>query len=417
MTYTPFIQKIATGYGAVEVGILAAIVDFNVAAQNARKATARHYGSCAICHDLLVSPESGAPQLVLSLLPKCEHVFHEACIMQWLSPVQMVTKLEQRGSASMASQQSMLQEPFDRTPHLLQIFDSTQQVAHQRGATRQERERIFHERREQFRRQLITAQDLLYSSHPHMDHRNHSPQELGSNDRATATDHLDTYEDLTVTQRPSPARNYRCPLCREHAFPSRLPICSDTVQLLRVRYRLTDLAYSIFGYERTTHEELERTAIIEFLSRRYTDTLIESPRETTPCSADCRAIFWLARQTLRKNLGDYQKKYKLTAAEQLRVVQFDLVFENYQLMDRAIPYFFDPHPNLRGIFNFKISLSGDALRIMNEDPKKFFQTWDFLLGISLLATAEFKSSESRAKGLKTTLAIQIDEEAERTQLI
>ncbi|KAL8988718.1 MAG: hypothetical protein Q9177_002255 [Variospora cf. flavescens] len=187
-----------------------------------------------------------------------------------------------------------------------------------------------------------------------------------------ATDQLDRHEDLTVTQRPSSARNYSCPLCREHAFHSRLRICSDIVQLLRIRYRLTDLAYSMFGYERSAHEERERTAIIEFLSRRYTDILIESRREITPCPPDCRAIFWLARQTLRNNLGDYQKKYKLTAAEQLRVMQLDVVFENYQLMDRAIPYFFDPHPNFRGIFNFKINLSGDALRTMSEDSKKFF---------------------------------------------
>ncbi|KAI4134396.1 MAG: hypothetical protein LQ341_006027, partial [Variospora aurantia] len=117
------------------------------------------------------------------------------------------------------------------------------------------------------------------------------------------------------------------------------------------------------------------------------------------------------------NLGDYQKKYKLTAAEQLRVVQLDVVFENYQLMDRAIPYFFDPHPNSRRILNFKINLSGDALRIMNKDPKKFFQTWDFLKGISLLATAEFKSSEPSARELKATLPIQIDEEPEVTSLI
>ncbi|KAL9020376.1 MAG: hypothetical protein Q9185_002350 [Variospora sp. 1 TL-2023] len=77
MVYTPFIQKIATGYGAVEAGILTAIVDFNAAAQEASEATARHNGSCVICHDLLVFPEGGAPQLALCLLPKCKHVFHE----------------------------------------------------------------------------------------------------------------------------------------------------------------------------------------------------------------------------------------------------------------------------------------------------------------------------------------------------
>lgn len=411
MTYTPFTRSIATTYGAVERYRHAAIMEFNIAATRGAKAAARKDEDCAICHDTLAPPASGVPQLALSRL-ECKHTFHETCILQWLSPFQVTTKLDLRASTPRAvTEYSPAADPFERIPDLLRLFDRVierEEHRNQRAAalrhrdTQQDLEEIIEEMREEHRHEQDWIQDRMRRA----DMLRHGivPQTVSI---------PDTYEEPTVTHRLSPAKSHCCPICRQNAFSTRPPTGSDTIQLLRVRQRLTDLAYAIFGFERTKQEERARNAIIVFLSRRYADTIAEGEQEVTPSPADCRGIFNIAQEILRKNISDYRYQYKLSTIEQLRVVQLDLVFANWELGEQNIPYFFDPRPPQSEL---RVDLSRGDMRALGEDPKKFFRTIRFPETTSTPRDIR-GASEPSAKGSLAKTPIHVDEDVEMPDAI
>lgn len=172
------------------------------------------------------------------------------------------------------------------------------------------------------------------------------------------------------------ARSSDCPLCRQLAFV-RHPGChSDTIQLMRVRLRLTDIAYACFRFDRSPEEQEERNEIAAFLERRYDDNIMLGEVESTPSALDCRQLFTRARATLRKNAYKYMHIHPdLSAAERLRVMQLTVVFENFRLKDGYIPYFFDPTPALNEV-DYYFEHSVEETRVLNEDPKRFFEEMD-----------------------------------------
>ncbi|KAL8957006.1 MAG: hypothetical protein Q9193_005614, partial [Seirophora villosa] len=102
----------------------------------------------------------------------------------------------------------------------------------------------------------------------------------------------DTSEEPTT-------QSSHCPLCRETAFNTAFPCCTDTLRLLRARLRLTNLAYGIFSFERSEAETSERNAITTFLRRRHSDSVVLEEEPSLPSAPDCRRIFTTARRQLR----------------------------------------------------------------------------------------------------------------------
>ncbi|KAL8959546.1 MAG: hypothetical protein Q9193_003617 [Seirophora villosa] len=388
-------------------------MEFNIAAIEGAKAAARHDEDCPICHDTLGPPASGVPQLALSRL-ECKHTFHETCILQWLSPFQVTTKLELRASTPRAvTEYSPAADPFERISDLLRLFDRVikreEDLGH-RAARRyrdiqQDQEEIIEAMREEHRQEQDRFQDQMRRT----DMLRHGivPQTVSI---------PDTYEEPTVTRRLSPAKSHYCPLCRQNAFSTLPPTGSDTIQLLRVRQRLTDLAYAIFGFERTKQEERARDAIILFLSRRYADTIAEGEQEVTPSPVDCRGIFNIAQKILRKNVSDYRYRYKLSTIEQLRIVQLDLVFANWELGEQNIPYFFDPRPPQSEL---RVDMSRNDMRALGEDPKKFFRTIRFPETTSIPRDIRNirGASKPSAKASHTKTPIHVDEDVEMSDAI
>ncbi|KAL9056057.1 MAG: hypothetical protein Q9206_002883 [Seirophora lacunosa] len=336
---------------------------------------------------------------------------YEASYAAEIIPFQVTTKLELRASTPRAvTEYSPAADPFERISDLLRLFDRViereEDLGH-RAARRyrdiqQDQEEIIEEMREEHRQEQDHFQDRMRRA----DMLRHGivPQTVSI---------PDTYEEPTVTRRLSPAKSHCCPLCRQNAFSTRPPTGSDTIQLLRVRQRLTDLAYAIFGFERTKQEERARDAIILFLSRRYADTIAEGEQEVTPSPVDCRGIFNIAQEILRKNISDYRYHYKLSTIEQLRIVQLDLVFANWELGEQNIPYFFDPRPPQSEL---RVDLSRDDMRALGEDPKKFFRTIRFPETTSIPRAIK-GASEPSAIASHAKTAIHVDEDVEMSDAI
>ncbi|KAI4173917.1 MAG: hypothetical protein LQ343_002685 [Gyalolechia ehrenbergii] len=163
-------------------------------------------------------------------------------------------------------------------------------------------------------------------------------------------------------------RTQNCPMCRGCAFGQKSPCHADTLQLLRVRLRLTDLAYDFFRYERNVDEQSNRAEVAVFLNRRYCDNMTLGEPEILPCPQECRKLFKEARQILRVAAYRYMRIQPLSAAEQLRVMQLAMFFESFELKDDMISYFFDPKPHEHGP-GWKIHLPP---RELYDDPKGFF---------------------------------------------
>lgn len=190
--------------------------------------------------------------------------------------------------------------------------------------------------------------------------------------------------DLTIYRDNSPtprtherqrARHSQCPLCRQAAFDTALDCHSDTLQLLRVRLRLTDLAYGIFDFERQEIEDSERDAIKDFLRRRNNDAVVLGEQLHPPPSdlEECRRVFTKAREQLREDAYNYLYVHRgqLSAAEHSHVIQLATVFEHLRLKDAYIPFFFGGDPSI-DLHEWNIRWTEEQLRDMFRDPETFF---------------------------------------------
>ncbi|KAL8652983.1 MAG: hypothetical protein Q9210_002375 [Variospora velana] len=181
------------------------------------------------------------------------------------------------------------------------------------------------------------------------------------------------------TRRDNPkAPNHCCPLCRQPAFEALPTCCSDSVQLLRVRRRLTDFVYGLLGFQRNKEEERIRNLIISFLDRRYADTIALKEVESIPPLAEARRIFSEARVALAAH-GDYHIRYNdPSAVEQESIKQMIMVYENFNLEEGHVRFFFDPNPEL-DTSNFKVVMSDQDLRVLKQCPIRFFSELEIVL--------------------------------------
>lgn len=189
-------------------------------------------------------------------------------------------------------------------------------------------------------------------------------------------------EDYIYDITPFPPRetSHSCPYCRGSAFFEKLIDChADTLQLIRVRLRLTDLAYRCLGFIHADQEQKDRATIIEFLNRRHADNVTLGEREIPLTPSSCRRVFRQARSILRKDAYTYAVGHRLEhgSEDYSRVMRFGTFFEKLRLRDEEIPFFFDANPE------FNDFVWGSGFRLMqyqkrlleclleNNDPRFF----------------------------------------------
>ncbi|KAL8767553.1 MAG: hypothetical protein Q9209_005970 [Squamulea sp. 1 TL-2023] len=162
-----------------------------------------------------------------------------------------------------------------------------------------------------------------------------------------------------------------CPHCRQFTDIGPLNCHADTIQLIRSRFRLTNLAYQAFGFKHSEHERQERKAIRAFLRRRSEDNDIlgiERSENWTRTSLAVR-IFKQARLSLRDEAFRYIKLNRLPAADLLRIMQLTAFFENFELSSDEADLFFNPDPILDEDWDFQPSV-WDYMWV-NVDAKEF----------------------------------------------
>ncbi len=355
--------------------------------------------NCSICHDSLAGSNGGLPNLSMIRLPDCGHVFHEICLIQWLSPLTLPPtekiKVEYPASATAPNSpyapssrpqdipQSGLGE-YD--PHAVRqppdvLIDGVRALERRREATlrlQAIRDAEFPE--DNFEDGEISeddeSEDSEIDDHPssysELPWLNLDPQQLPLMITFEDEPIVDDY-DLSRTAKRFGARSHRCPLCRQPAFKSSTPCHFDSLRLLRVRCRITDLAYALFNFDRTEQEVGDRRDLLQFLHRRHLDNVALGERETLPSPSDAREMFRQARWELRQRAYRYMQTNTLTAIEQLRIVQLATVFENFHLKDTDIPFMF--HPISKGKPEMRMTL--DDVWKLNQDPKSFLSNLEF----------------------------------------
>ncbi|KAL8752509.1 MAG: hypothetical protein Q9184_005709 [Pyrenodesmia sp. 2 TL-2023] len=418
--YTPFNREVETRYGAVRCCVQNHIDDFNRAVTEATEEPTGEDVNCAICHDSLASSDGGTPKLAMLSLPDCGHKFHEVCLMQWLSPI----KLPATEKASTRSPDKCTDKMvYTTTPALNDInpssygqqtirmielgLDPLISIIQQQESMRDEPgtfdpQELILMQHEAIRDLEASDDDLeegeineglpnpYLLSHPfYLPNVNADTQDLPPVNLFAEDPYDLDYDNQDPSIDLSGARSHCCPLCRQPAFGP-FPTChSDTLQLLRIRCRITDIAYAILKFDRTAQEESDREGLVKFLHRRHHDNLALDEREIIPLPSDARLIFKHARWTLRRSAYRYMKIHNLTATEQLRIVQLATIFENLHLKDADIPYMFNPV--LKNIPPTTLTL--EAIRELNEDPKEFLKWIIFRRSAGVLPTEAISDSE------------------------
>ncbi|KAI4175932.1 MAG: hypothetical protein LQ346_007977 [Caloplaca aetnensis] len=404
MSHTPFIRESDTRYSGVRDCVQDNIDDFNSAVTKATKGPTGEHVNCTICHDSLASSDGGLPNLFMVRLPACGHVFHELCLIQWLSPIKLTptekisTRTTDEGTSDTAPN-----GPYAPSSRPQDNHQQNRLVEYDPQAVRQPPEVLIDGMRalERRREATLRLQAILDAESPDDDL---DEGEIGEDDDSEGSeiddrrpsdldlpwidlepqqlppivffdddpDDTDDYDRSRPSNR-SGARSHRCPLCRQPAFRSSPPCHFDSLQLLRIRCRITDLAYALFEFDQDEQEAEDREDLVQFLHRRHLDTVALGEHETLPLPSEARAMFRQARWELRQRAYRYMQSHNLTATEQLRIVQLATIFENFHLKDTDIPFMFHPIP--KRIRENRMTL--DDVRKLNQDPRSFFSDLDF----------------------------------------
>ncbi|KAL8680048.1 MAG: hypothetical protein Q9186_003728 [Xanthomendoza sp. 1 TL-2023] len=159
-----------------------------------------------------------------------------------------------------------------------------------------------------------------------------------------------------------------CPHCRQPANINNRSCHADSLQLIRVRLRITNLAYQCFGFAPNAQETIERQELQHFLHRRFLDNIFLSP-EPIPTPSNCRRIFKQARLILRDEVHRYWKQHDLSSHEHIPVMQLAMFYENFKLRDEHIHWFFNPDARLDLSWDFQVS--DTDVRLLNQDPRVY----------------------------------------------
>ncbi|KAI4179392.1 MAG: hypothetical protein L6R41_007869 [Letrouitia leprolyta] len=401
--YTPFRRVPGPYYAAVSPCTTITIRNLNDAA----KIAAGQTGSCSICHDTLGEDDVGT-NLAMTFLD-CNHSFHEVCLMQWLGSI-VLPSIDQVDSAFQAPSEATSSTDVvedDLPQHITSL--ETQIFVQEVGAAMQSimdrmdevsrpdenspadfamrrarglSNRLTSGSEDQIReavREINVIGPQILDEDVALDDLEHHLEEgeiRDDNDADQSLPPVDVFSDAFPYHDPllrmsqTTERKHHCPLCRTPVFGQEAPCHSDTLQLLRVRLRLTDLAYTFFRYERNPYEDRDRTQISELLNRRYSDNEILGQHESLPSPPECRRMFKHARHCLRVSAYRYMRMHQLPAAEQLSVIQLISFFENFELKnDNMISFFFGEKPLEIGDWTAHFPFQDQSYY---KDPKSFF---------------------------------------------
>ncbi|KAI4243336.1 MAG: hypothetical protein L6R40_003508 [Gallowayella cf. fulva] len=369
---------------------------------------------CPICYD------TSGPDLVTVLLPDCNHHFHEFCIQNWLSPISLPPTTRAPVRAWSGSLDDVFRQ-IQGKPTLLHILNQWQhlpELSADDTATLLSEEEALQEvytqdedgndedgdddddNNDDDDDHEMQYEEAAYApATPPVGSGRLMPPEIrnfpiGNED--------DWFEEGEIREVPPPQRpqglpdgrpflydpsyipresSFSCPLCRSEVFFGRLVTChGDTLQLIRVRLRLTDLAYRCLDYVRTDQEQKDREIVTQFLARRHADNIAIGEREIPLTVQNCRTMFKQARLLLLEKAFIYSMEHRIQGAEHLTTVQFGMFFEWFHLQDEQIPLFFDPNPA------FGESLGGfemtrEQKQMFMNDPMTFFEQLRLGVGI------------------------------------
>ncbi|KAL8912603.1 MAG: hypothetical protein Q9171_002405 [Xanthocarpia ochracea] len=178
--------------------------------------------------------------------------------------------------------------------------------------------------------------------------------------------------EVPISELRGATRARTCPHCRQCTFLGPLSCHADTIQLIRARLRLTNLAYQCFGFKRTKDEEEQQKSIQSFLRRRCQDNDVLALEDTDAWTLDVggpRHVFKQARLSLREDVFRYKNSYLLTSTEQLRLLQLAAFFESFELCSLDADLFFNPSSVLD--LDWSFSPSAEEYGLLNVDPAAF----------------------------------------------
>lgn len=275
---------------------------------------------CPICSEALIAAKGEEQQAVVGL-EICGHQFHQVCIMAWINPIIPPYKTRKIDSAALLFEKATR---ADIPPmHSLPVITSHPDY------------------QKLFKIDLMRHQGLL--KHP-------------------------TSGDIAAAKK-------NCPMCRKAIFTFNLEH-TDSLELMQVRLRLTNLAYQVCGFRRTGREHTDRIALQQFLAWRWaeeTSCKQDGTVVSMPGWADCVRLFKLARLSLRDEAWRYMRDYILLASEQMRVLQLITFFENIKLRSDLVAAFFmlDPTLNQDWVFN----QTTERFHHLTTDPVSFAQVF------------------------------------------
>ncbi|KAL8914215.1 MAG: hypothetical protein Q9171_001086 [Xanthocarpia ochracea] len=437
---TPFPRDSRVSYGAVAHCMLSTMSLFNLAAE--RAAQQGETCECSICHDTL------GPGLVMVALPGCNHRFHEICIQTWLSPIQVPDTTREPVRFWSACVDSVFRNIEDRTlgwaalallppdtpvyqaaaaelstgndidsdvgEALEAAYDQDEEMAEELGDELEEGEiqevqsppnsqEPSDEELEEYevptalqiqntfrtiREQFIEAGVLL----PESQEAQRYPQDLPE----ISDDYI--FDDARFPPREP---SHQCPYCRRPVFFTGPVGChADTLQLIRVRLRLTDLAYRFLGFSRTDQENKDRETVTKYLDRRHADNITLGEREIPLTPRSCRRVFRQARSMLRKEAYVYGIRHEIEGTDEGALVeQFGTFFEKFGLRDEHTAFFFDANPAFNEILwakNFKVR--EDQKLLLTENDRRFYETLRLDGGIEPHSYTPWPESESPSVG-------------------
>ncbi len=387
---SPFQRSHHLSYAAVAPCMMATMSQFNRAAEEATQQA--DACECSICHDTL------GPNLADVLLPGCKHRFHELCIQTWLSPIQLPDTTREPVIFFSGLVDNTFREIEDRcivwetlARHSVHAFASAEPAGTLFSGNdidsevEARAEAAYDQDEEMSDGPEVRAREIASGLPTPSDGGSASPsagevEELeegeireGQRVNGVFTNPRDRMLQagmvLPISQQPQrlsqdlpeisehymyditpfPPReaSHSCPYCRDSAFFENPIDChADTLQLIRVRLRLTDLAYRCLGFLRSDREQQSRVTIIDFLNRRHADNITLGEREIPLTPSSCKRVFRQARSILRKDAYTYIVGHGLEhgSAEHSRVMRFGTFFEKFRLRNEDIPFFFDANP-------------------------------------------------------------------------